>query len=143
MVDVGERDDRRPGRHDFAELGLAHQNDAVERRRQRRIAEDDLGHLERGARAFDIGDAERDVPVGGSLERLVAFERGFRLFGGRLCDVASVDCAGALGEKRLGAIEFEPLQRDVRFVADDGPPSRVDVLLRDVELLRLSCSGSP
>ena len=104
---------------------------------KRRVAEDDLRHLQVRACGVDVGDREGDSLVGGSLERLVALERRSRLFERRVRDVAGVDGARALGEKGLRAAEFELSQRDVRFVADDRLSRRLDILFGDVELPHL------
>src|ERR1700751_3943633 len=60
----------------------------------------------------------------------------------------SADASSALSRSSaardcLRPVVFELLERNVSFVADDGLSRRLDILLRDVELLHLGVEGRP
>ena len=57
MGDVCEGNDRGAWRHHLAELRLPHEDHSVVRGCQRRVAEDDLGEIERLSGAPDVRDS--------------------------------------------------------------------------------------
>ena len=132
VIEVGERHHRRAGQHDFAEFGLPHQDDAVERRGERRVAEHDLGQIE-FASAVAMA-----APASATLRSATASSALSRSSAARACLSAvsatrALRRAGALGHQRLGAVEFE-----LREVTSAWSLTMVrgcgDVLLGDVEL---------
>ena len=141
VIEVGQRDDRRAGLHHFAELGLAHQNNARERRAQGRVAEHYFGELEILLRVVNVGPRDCDVLLRATLHREVALHRGAGLLKRGVGVVALVAGNDFFIPELLTADVVDILLREVGVIVGDGCVRGLELLHRRLELLLLHLKG--